>query len=107
MRAVMHQDREAELARTDEDHGDDVGQRVGKDRDQCDRAEDHGPRMGDQRNALPFDALAQRNKLIARDQLARGNAKSGCGGGHDDLHQLNISPEPLRQSPRRQFDGDA
>ena len=77
VRAVMHQDGEAELARADQHDGDDVCERIGEDRDQRNRAEDHGPGMRDQRNAFPLDALAQMRKLRGREQLAGQNAADG------------------------------
>src|SRR4051812_10185517 len=83
VRAVMHQDRKTELTRTDENNRNDVGQRIGEQRDQRDRAEDHRPGMSDERDALPLDPLAQERKLLLRDQLTGRNAQ-GSGRSHKD-----------------------
>ena len=95
MRAIVHQDRKPELARADQHDGDDIGQRIGEERNQRDRAEDHRPGMRDQRDALPLDALAQGGKLVRCKQLAGRNAKSG-GPGHGE------PPRHRGSSPRRE-----
>ena len=81
MRAVMHQDREPELARADDANRQQKGQRVGPPRDQRDRPEDQRPGMRDQGDALPRHALAHGDQLILVQKVAGTHAKRG----HDDV----------------------
>ena len=81
MRAVMHQDREPELARADDADRQQEGQRIGPPRDQRDRTQDQRPGMRDQGDALPGHALAHGDQLILGQEVAGTHAKRG----HDDL----------------------
>jgi hypothetical protein len=74
VRPLVHEDREAELARADQHDGEHVGQRIGQQRNERDRSQNDRPGMGDERDALPFHALAQLGQLRRRHQLADRHA---------------------------------
>jgi len=83
----MHEDDETKLARTDQHDGKDVRQGVGENGHKRHRAEDNGPCMGDEGNALPFDPLAQLGELVGRHELACGDPVR-CGDaacGHEKI----------------------
>jgi hypothetical protein len=77
-RTVMHQDREPKLARADQHDRHDASQRIGKDRDQRDRAEDHSRGNRDQRDALPLDALTQRRESSSGANSSRAGMRSAA-----------------------------
>lgn len=79
MRAVMHQDCEPELARTDDGNGENVGNRVGPPRHQHDRRDNECPGVGDQRDAFPGHALAHVGELVVGQEIAGTHAKCGHG----------------------------
>src|SRR5262245_42710654 len=88
VRALMHEDGKAELARADHHDGENVGERVGEDRDEGDRPKYDGPGMSDEREAPPFDTPAQGGKLVRRKELPGSDAvgSGGRGDGHREPH---------------------
>ena len=97
MRAVMHQDREPELARADDAHRQQKGQRIGPPRHQRDRAQYQRPRMRDQGDPLPRHALAHGDQLILVQEVAGTHAKRG----HDDLSPSDVFESEASRSPTR------
>ena len=77
--AVMHQDRKPKLARADDRHRQHEGEGIGPQRDQRDRAQDQGPCMRDQGDALPGEAGADLDQLLLAHQVAGAHAKRGHG----------------------------
>ncbi|MEY9481445.1 hypothetical protein ABH981_005658 [Bradyrhizobium ottawaense] len=79
MCAIMHQDREAQLARADDCDGEGIGDRIGPPRDQGDRANDQRPGVRDQRNTFPGHTLSHVGKLVVGQEIAGTHAKRGHG----------------------------
>ena len=80
MRAVMHQDGEPELARTDDADRQQKGQRIGPPCDQRNRPQYQRPCMRDQGHPLPRHALTYGDQLILAQKVTGTHAKRG----HDD-----------------------
>src|SRR4029453_553870 len=97
MRAVMHQDRKPELARADDAHRQQKGQRVGPPRPQRDRSQYQRPRMRDQGDTLPGHALAYGDQLILVQEVAGTHAERS----HDDLSPSDVSELEASRSPTR------
>ena len=86
MRAVVHEDEQAELPRADHHDGEHDGDWVRKIGDQCHRAEDHRPGVRDERQAFPFNPLAQEREVGGGDQIPRRKAAGHRSGGfHEGL----------------------
>src|SRR5262245_39156560 len=87
---LVHENGETKLARTDHHDSKDVGQRVRVQSHKGHRTEDYAPGVDDQRNALPFDRLAQAGELARRHQLTCCDPVrcGGTGCGHDGSELL-------------------
>src|SRR6478735_5264023 len=97
MGAVMHQDREAQLARADDADRQQKSQRIWPPRYQRDRTQDQRPRMYDQSGALPGRALTHRDQLILGKKIAGTHAKRG----HDEVSPSGEFETDGSRSPTR------
>jgi hypothetical protein len=82
MFSVVHEDREAELARTDDGDRQQEGQRVGPQGDHGDRAQDQRPGMRDQRDTLPGRAGAHLREFLLSHQVPGRDARCGQSVTH-------------------------
>jgi len=79
MRAVVHQDGKAELARADDRDCENISDGIRPPRDQGNCANDQRPGVRDQRNAFPGHTLAHVGKLVVGQEIAGTHAKRGHG----------------------------
>src|SRR5581483_7499685 len=98
MRAIMHEDCESQLPRTDDSDRKWIGQqdkrRMRAARDQRNRARDQRPGVHDHRDALPGEALAHSDELVVAEDIAGMHAKRG----HDWISPSDVASLPTRRN---------